>query len=179
MKIRWSPTTKVTVVMVVALALPIAALLAQQVARLYYFKQTRPFHAIVNQELLQVIRSVEKQIIQEQYRLGREIAQTLEPAVSLDKDLLREKLHKDITTKSYVDVLVYYHPSTGALIFPRPAAEGSFEQGQREPDRARRAGVAHQRQLHEGQAASPFALGIVRRYFPAMKRDDGDLSAVC
>ena len=56
--------------MVVALLLPIAAVIATYLVRLYYFKQTKPFHAIVNQQLLQVMRGVERQVVMEQDRLG-------------------------------------------------------------------------------------------------------------
>jgi signal transduction histidine kinase len=131
MKLRWSPKIKVGVVMVVALMLPIAALLASQLQHLYYAKQTRTAHAIVNQRLLQVIKNVERQIVLEKDRLGLELAGTLQPVSGMDEDVLCERLRKDIVDKPYTDLLVFYHPSTGAMIFPRPSSPDSFEASER------------------------------------------------
>ncbi len=143
MKPHWSPKTRVGVVMVVALLLPIAALLASQLEHLYYAKQTKTAHAIVNQQLLQVIKSVEHQIVLEKDRLGRDLAASLEPAPSQDDDVLCERLRKEIVDKPYADLLVFYHPSTGAMIFPRPSEPDSFE--------------AHERSENAEQIAANFA----------------------
>jgi signal transduction histidine kinase len=131
MKLRWSPKTKVGVVMVVALLLPIAALLASQLEHIYYAKQTKTAHAIVNQQLLQVIKNVEHQIVLEKDRLGRDLAATLEPVTGADDDVLCERLRRDTVDKPYTDLLVFYHPSTGAMIFPRPSDPDSFEAKER------------------------------------------------
>jgi signal transduction histidine kinase len=131
MKLHWSPKTKVGVVMVVALLLPIAALLASQLEHLYYAKQTKTAHAIVNQQLLQVIKNVEHQIVVEKDRLGRELAATLEPVADMDEDVLCERLRKSIVDKPYTDLLVFYSPATGAMIFPRPSDPASFEAKER------------------------------------------------
>src|SRR5208282_3801166 len=131
MKLRWSPKTKVGVVMVVALLLPITALLAAMLVRIYNIKQTKTVHAIVNQQLLQVIKNLEHQVRLEKDRLGRELAGTLEPVSGIDEDVLCERLRTAIVDKPYTDLLVFYHPSTGAMIFPRPSSPDSFEAKER------------------------------------------------
>ncbi len=131
MKLHWSPKTKVGVVMVVALFLPITALLAAQLLRIYTIKQTKTVHAIVNQQLLQVIKNLEQQIRREKDRLGRELAGTLEPVSGMDEDVFCERLRKTIVDQPYADLLVFYHPSTGAMSFPRPASSDSFEAKER------------------------------------------------
>ena len=135
MKLRWSPKTKVAVVMLGALALPIGALIAAQLKRLYDFQQTKPVHAIVNQQLLQVMKNVEKQIVLENERLGRELASAVESpgpmSGAIDEDTVTERLNRIIREKPFADLVVFYHPSTGPLVFPRPAPSGSEESGER------------------------------------------------
>src|SRR5580658_4854201 len=131
MKLRWSPKTKVGVVMVVALLLPIAALLASQLEHIYYAKQTKTAHAIVDQQLLQVIKNVEHQVVLEKDRLGRDLAATLEPVSDEDDDVVCERLRKDTVDKPYTDLLVFYHPAIGAMTFPRPSDPDSFEARER------------------------------------------------
>ncbi len=127
MKLRWSPKAKVAVVMVVALLLPIAAIFATYLVRLYYFKQTKPFHAIVNQQLLMVMRNVERQIVSEKERLGRELAMAVEPGESLGREEIERRLTRLIHEKPFTDLVVYYHPDTGVVTVPKPAPADSFE----------------------------------------------------
>lgn len=136
MKLRWSAKTKIAAVMLGALALPIGALIAAQLVRLYDFQQTKPVHAIVNQQLLQDLRSVEKQIILENDRLGRELVSTIESpgpiSAPLESDFVRSRLDRAIEEKSFTDLMVFYSPSTGPLRFPRPAEDGTDEARERE-----------------------------------------------
>jgi signal transduction histidine kinase len=131
MKLRWSPKTKVAVVMLGALALPIGALIAAQLVRLYYFQQTKPVHAIVNQQLLQVLKNVEKQIVLENERLGKELASTLETPGPLDQETVSQRLNQAIRDKPFTDLVVFYSPEIGALAFPRPASEEDAQASER------------------------------------------------
>lgn len=131
MKLRWSPKTKVAVVMVVALCLPVSALITAQLLRLYYLEETKPVQAILNQQLLQGMRKVEKQILVERNGLAAELAGALEPADLSKPQELHRRLQQAAATKPFIDLAVFYSPETGAFIAPRPAPADSFEASER------------------------------------------------
>jgi signal transduction histidine kinase len=131
MKFRLSPKTKVAAIMVLALCLPVGALITSQLLRIYYLEETKPVHAILNQQLLSAIRMLERQIVLERDRIGAELAAHLEPADLEDCSAIRQRMVAAIKGKPYADVLVFYSPQTGPLVAPREAPPDSFELAER------------------------------------------------
>ncbi len=134
MKLHWSPKTKITVVMILALCLPVAALITAQLLRLYYYQQTKPVHAVINQQLQQVIKMVEYQVRVERDRLAVDLASAITPADVGQPDEIRSRLERAIATRAFPDLAVFYSPQTGAIIASSPAADHDREAEEHEQD---------------------------------------------
>jgi len=121
MKLNWSPKTRITVVMVLALCLPVAALITAQLLRLYYYQQTKPVHAVINQQLQQVIKMVEYQVRLERDRLAVDLASAVSPADISSPEEIRNRLERAIASRSFPDQAVFYSPQTGPIMATSPA----------------------------------------------------------
>ena len=108
--------------MILALFLPVAALITAQLSRLYYYQQTKPVHAVINQQLQQVIKMVEYQVRLERDRLAVDLASAIAPADLENPGEIRSRLDRAVASRTFADLAVFYSPQTGPIMAFNPAA---------------------------------------------------------
>lgn len=181
MKLNWSPKTKITVVMVLALCLPVAALITAQLLRLYYYQQTKPVHAVINQQLQQVIKMVEYQVRIERDRLAVDLASAITPADVGQPEEIRTRLNRAVASRPFPDLAVFYSPQTGPILASSASDDDHRDAEEHEQDSDVIAGSlkatydAFVRMLKEGEESGRFATEDV---LVILKRDRNQYNTV-